>query len=218
MHSRWRSASRERWRYSNHEGRGHDAQARIGDGGGHDDRRGHDHDRVGRAGLGDDGKRDVHWVGTSRVTEANVGQAFVADFGRCHFSATGALESPCVAPVASSPGFDVTLTGDVSGTSSSGDNGILGVANDLNPATIDFPFVTYQRYVVSVARCGTGSFVIRIDGNLSTDSSTWQIVPNSGRGDLTGISGRGTGTNTIDANGSVAQAMGRIRCGKHHDD
>ena len=167
---------------------------------------------------GDDGKREVHWTSTSAVSESNFGQAFVADVSRCHFTATGALESPCVVPVTSSPGFDVTLTGDVSGTSSSGDNRVLGTANDLNPTTLDFPYVFYVNHAVTVAGCGTGSFVLRIDGNLNTPSTTWQIVHNSGRGDLVGISGRGTASGTTDASGSITQNVGRIRCGKHHDD
>jgi len=167
---------------------------------------------------GDDGKHEVNWVSTSAVSLVNFPQAFIADVSRCHFTATGEVEAPCSVPVTSSAGFDVTFSGDVTGTSPSDENTVLSVGVAFNPATLDFPFVNYQSYHVTVAGCGTGSVMLRFDGNLNTPASTWQIVAHSGRGDLTGISGKGTATNTLDATGTRGQASGRIRCGKHHDD
>jgi hypothetical protein len=166
------------------------------------------------AASGDEGVR-VRFTSTSGITtEGEFAGAFSADLSRC---ATG---FPCVVPVTPSfepaPGaYNDTLTGDVQGTASFKGSFVLGSANDLNPATIDFPYESYNPFSGMVERCGTGTFIIHDEGNLNSSSGQWWIVPGSGRGGLTGISGNGT-FSSPGPPGSFAPVnnIGHIRCAK----
>ena len=165
---------------------------------------------------GNEGVR-VRFTDTSGITtESEFLNAYIADFGRC---ATG---FPCVVPVTTNPKaeafpgqFDDTFTGDVQGTGSFAGTGLLGAANDLNPTTFDFPYEAYEPLSVTVEGCGTGTFILHNEGNLNSSSGQWWIVPGSGRGDLTGISGNGT-FSSPGAPGSFAPSndIGHIRCAK----
>ena len=169
------------------------------------------------AASGDDGRHPVQFALTQ--TDPTAAQAFLGDFSRCDFSASDAFV-PCVVPTTPLAGFDATISGDLRGTQRPADEVWLGVLVSFSPTTLDFPVIDIEPFEVTVTGCGTGSFVLRRDGNQGSPNSTWQIVPNSGRGDLVGISGGGTATIVVNGPGGffVDTFVGRIRCGKHHDD
>ena len=169
------------------------------------------------AASGDDGRHPVQFALT--ITDPNAAQAFPGDFSRCHFSPSDAFV-PCVVPITPLAGFDGTITGDLQGTQRTADEVQLGVLVSFSPTTLDFPVIDLEPFAVTVTGCGAGSFVLRREGNQGSPNSTWQIVANSGRGDLVGISGSGTATSAVNEPGGffVDTFVGRIRCNKHHDD
>jgi Protein of unknown function (DUF3224) len=169
------------------------------------------------AASGDDGRHAVQFALT--VTDPNAAQAFPGDFSRCHFSTSDPFV-PCVVPFTPQAGFDGAISGDLQGTQHTADEFWLGVLVGFTATTLDFPVIDIEPFEVTVAGCGVGSFVLRREGNQGSPNSTWQIVPNSGRGDLVGISGSGTAASVFNGPGGffVDNFVGRIRCGKHHDD
>jgi hypothetical protein len=173
---------------------------------------------------GDEGRK-VHFVDSSPITPANFISAFPADTSRCTFNGTLTnVVAPCVTPVTPTEPkgtdgvYDDTLTGDVAGTGDFEGGGVLAVTNDFS--TLDVPFEAYEPVSVQVADCGTGTFVLRNEGNLDTGNGVWQIVPNSGRGGLLGISGGGTySAGTTKPNGTTPSLyVGRVRCNGNRDE
>jgi hypothetical protein len=166
---------------------------------------------------GDEGVR-VRFTDTSGITtEADFAAAYSADLSRCTFNNVGNVASPCVVPVtpvAAAPpypgAFDDTLSGDLQGTGSFTGSAVLGAFNDI--PTLDFPFEAYEPFSVTVGRCGTGTFILHNQGNLNSLTGVWQIVPGSGRGGLTGISGNGTYSSA--APFTPSSYIGHIRCAK----
>ena len=160
---------------------------------------------------GDEGAK-VRFTSTSALTAADFGAAYSADLSRC-------ATLPCVAPVTPEaaaepyPGaYDFKESGDVVGTTSFAGTALLGAANDLNPATIDFPWESYAPFSGTVEGCGSGTFIIHTEGNLNSNTGQWWIVPDSGRGGLSGISG--TGTFSSPAPFTPISFIGHIRCAK----
>jgi hypothetical protein len=161
--------------------------------------------------TGDEGVSVRFTVTQGITTEGEFMGAFSPDFSRC---TTG---FPCVVPVKPifepTPGaYNGTLTGDIQGTASFKGSAILGAANDLNPATFDFPYDSYNPFSGTVEGCGTGTFILHNEGNLNSNTGQWWIVPGSGRLGLTGISGNGTFSSP--APFTPAAYIGHIRCGK----
>ena len=167
---------------------------------------------------GDEGDK-VQFTDMSPVnTVAKFTAAYAPDFSRCTFNNVGNVVSPCVVPVTPvfepSPGtYNDTLTGDLQGTGSFKGTAVLGAANDLNPATLDFPYESYEPYSLHVEGCGTGTLILHDQGNLNSLNGVWRIVPGSGRGDLLGISGGGTYSSA--APFSPNNYLGHVRCGNH---
>jgi len=147
---------------------------------------------LGTAG-GDEGVSVRFTVTHGITTAADFLNAYPADFTRC------GAGFPCVVPVtpraAAEPhpgAFDDTASGDIQGTGSFRNSFILGAANDLSGAVPDFPYDSYEPFSGTIEGCGTGTFILHDEGNLNSNAGQWWIVPGSGRGDLTGISGSGT--------------------------
>jgi hypothetical protein len=169
---------------------------------------------------GDEGRK-VNFVDTEAITSvAQFSAAYAPDFSRCTFNSVGNVDLPCVVPVAPvfepSPGaYNETLTGDFQGTLRFKGSAVLGAANDLAPATLDFAYEGYQPFSGQVEGCGKGTFILHKAGNLNSTSGTWQIVPGSGRGDLTGISG--SGTYSAPAPFTPSNDVGHVRCAKHDE-
>lgn len=166
---------------------------------------------------GDDGRRGVRFTANAPFTEATFAATFAGDVSRCTFTAAGPA-TPCVTPVTPQTGSSYSVTGAVQGTMALGDEAVLGALVDI-PPTFDYPYVALQRFVGSVTRCGTGSFLLQREGNLNASHVTWHIVPNFGRDGLAGISGTGTLETAFNGpNGTILDdAVGRIRCrgGRH---
>ncbi len=167
---------------------------------------------------GDDGRHPVHFTLSNSVTAANAGQAIPSDFSRCHLNPDGTFD-PCVVPTTPVAGFDGTIAGDLVGVQRTAKEAVLGVLVGGTATSVDWPQVDLEPFEVTVAGCGTGSFVLQRDGNVGSPDSTWHIVPHTGRGQLVGISGGGTavGGFTGPAGTFVDTFVGRIRCGEHHD-
>jgi hypothetical protein len=164
---------------------------------------------------GDEGARVRFTDTTGITTEAEFASAYSADLSRCTFNNIGNVASPCVVPVTPvfepSPGaFDDTLTGDLQGTGSFKGSAVLGAFNDV--PTLDFPFESYEPFSVTVEGCGTGTFILHDEGNLNALTGVWQIVPGSGRGGLSRISGNGT--YSYAAPFAPHSYIGHIRCAK----
>ena len=92
----------------------------------------------------------------------------------------------------------VALTGDVSGTALWMMLGNFGLAATAQDSAVKIPAAFTGTYLVkaTVEGCGTGEFMIseqlRFDGwESGAFSGTWQVVPGSGRGELSKISGGG---------------------------
>jgi hypothetical protein len=158
---------------------------------------------------GDEGVSVRFTVTEGITTEGEFVGAYSADLSRC------AAGFPCVVPVTPafepSPGaYDGTLTGDVQGTASFKGSFVLGAFND--PATLDFPFESYDPFSGTVEGCGTGTFILHNQGNLNSLTGLWWIVPGSGRGDLVGISGNGSYSSP--APFTPSGYIGHIRCKK----
>ena len=160
---------------------------------------------------GDEGV-SVRFTSSSALTPAEFGAAYSADLSRC-------ATLPCVAPVTPEaaaepyPGaYDFKESGDVVGTTSFAGTALLGAANDLNPATIDFAWESYAPFSGTVEGCGAGTFIIHSEGNLNSNTGQWWIVPNSGRGGLAGISGSGAFSSP--APFTPISFIGHIRCKK----
>lgn len=167
---------------------------------------------------GDDGRHAVRFTLSNSVTAANAGGAFTNDFSRCRLNPDGSFD-PCVVPTTPPAGLDGTIAGDLQGTQPSAAEAELGVLVGGSATGVDWPQIDLEPLRVTVTGGGTGSFVLRRDGNVGTPDSTWQIVPHTGRGDLVGISGSGTATGGFTGPGGtwVDTFVGRIRCGPHHD-
>jgi Protein of unknown function (DUF3224) len=162
-----------------------------------------------------DGGRRISFTIDNSVTLATFNDAYPSDAHRCDFSFGGpGPNTPCVLQVAGQQGFADTYAGDMAGISNFEDNAAAGVFNDATTTSFDIPFSFYRRVVGSVSDCGSGSFILRTDGNLNSPASTWTIVPGSGRGELVGLRGNGTETaGPPTASGSHADGTGRVRCG-----
>ena len=166
---------------------------------------------------GDEGRK-VQFTDTSPITTLSQFEAaYLGDPSRCTFNPTFTnVVAPCVEPVdpifEPSPGaYNDTLAGDIHGTGSFKGSAVLAALNDL--PTVDVPFESYEPYSVTVKGCGTGTLLLHNEGNLGLQSGSWWIVPGSGRGDLLGISGNGTYSNTAPFTPSTY--IGHVRCGKH---
>jgi Protein of unknown function (DUF3224) len=167
-----------------------------------------------RPASGDEGRR-VQFADLSPVTATDFNSAYPADVSRCSFTNIGNVTSPCVAPVTPTGSFDDSLTGDFVGTGHFVGGAVLTVLNDL--PTSDVPFESYEPYSLRIAGCGTGSLILHTEGNLNTGNGVWQIVPDSGRGDLLGISGSGTSSaGAPNTNGTTPGIfVGHVRCRAH---
>jgi hypothetical protein len=116
---------------------------------------------------------------------------------------------------------EATLTGDLEGTALWAMDANLGTPGDANDSTVEIPAVFNGTYLVRAAipGCGTGEFMIaeslRFVGWASGQFiGTWQIMPASGRGDLTSISGSGTlAPATTDDPDAIRVHTGTITCG-----
>jgi hypothetical protein len=171
---------------------------------------------------GDEGRK-VRFVNHSVIPPSQFTSAYVADTSRCTFNATGNVVSPCVAPVTptgpKTGNYNETLTGDFKGTGHFAAGAVLATLIDTNPATTDIPFVAYEPFSLTVAGCGMGTFILRSEGNLGSTNGVWQIVPNSGRDGLLGISGSGTYTVTHNNPGGTQSniSVGHVRCGGENE-
>jgi hypothetical protein len=163
---------------------------------------------------GDEGVSVRFTVTHGITTAADFLNAYPADFTRC------GAGFPCVVPVAPNaaaephPGaFDDTVSGDAHGTGSFRNSLILGAANDLaaQPAP-DFPFDSYEPFSGTIEGCGSGTLILHNQGNLNSNLGLWWIVPGSGRGALTGISGSGSYSSTGPF--TPNNYIGHIRCAK----
>ena len=139
--------------------------------------------------------------------------AYQGDLSRC------AAGFPCVVPVNTggtpphTGAWDETLTGDVQGTGSYKDSAVLGAFND--PATLDFPYESYESVNVTVEGCGTGTFILHNQGNLNSTTGLWWVVPGSGRIGLVDMSGNGSWTQSGPPGSFTPSAyIGHIRCAK----
>jgi hypothetical protein len=169
--------------------------------------------------------RKVQFDDLSPITGSEVLAALPGDVSRCTFDGSGNVVSPCVVPVTPtepSPGaYNDKLTGDFVGTGSFAGEAVLAVINDFTPP--DFPFEAYEPFgsahpadTLHVAGCGTGTLILRKEGNTNSGNGVWQIVPNSGRGGLANISGGGTFSGPAQPDGITPSIyVGRVRCGKH---
>jgi Protein of unknown function (DUF3224) len=163
-----------------------------------------------------DGGRRISFTRDNSVTLATFNDAYPGDVHRCDFSNGGlGPKTPCVVTVAGPKGFTDTYAGGIAGVSNFEDNAAVGVSNfATSPTDFDFPYTFYVRVVGSVSDCGSGSFILRTDGNLNNPVAAWAIVPGSGRGELVGLRGNGTVTaGPPTASGSHADGTGRVRCG-----
>jgi hypothetical protein len=173
------------------------------------------------AASGDEGRK-VNFVIHSPIPPP-FSTAFVADLSRC------TLGPPCVAPVTPTlppgvpPGaYDDQVTGDFVGTGDFVKSAVLATLNSIDPA--DLPYTDYEPYSLTVAGCGTGSVIVRAEGNVGvvagSTTGQWKFVPNSGRKGLTGISGSGTFTVSNNNPGGTESriATGHVRCGGEHDE
>jgi Protein of unknown function (DUF3224) len=163
-----------------------------------------------------DGGRRISFTIDSGVTPANFNDAFPGDIHRCDFSNGGlGPNTPCVVSVAGQKGFADHYARDIAGVANFEDAAAVGVSNfATSPTSFDFPYTFYWRVVGSVSDCGSGSFILRTDGNLNNPVSAWTIVPGSGRGELVGLRGNGTETAApLTASGAHSDGTGRVRCG-----
>jgi Protein of unknown function (DUF3224) len=126
------------------------------------------------------------------LTAATFAQIFPSDPSRCLL--TGAFTPPCTVTTAGAADHDWTFTGTVEGTVKNDTFvAITAVAADVSPSNPDAPFVLMFKVSATVTDCGTGSFIMRIDGNNTTPTRwDWRIVPHSGSDALTTLSGNGT--------------------------
>jgi Protein of unknown function (DUF3224) len=170
-----------------------------------------------QAASGDDESVKVNFTESDPVTGANFGNAYIADLSRCSFDpVTFALLGPCVDPTTQAAGFDATYRGDITGTSKSEQGAVLAALNEFSATAVDVPFVKMDRVDATIAHCGTGSFILRRDGNLNSPNTTWTIVAGSGRGDLVGLRGNGTALDITPPGGTaLARLTGRVRCHRH---
>jgi hypothetical protein len=169
----------------------------------------------------------VNFIVHSQVPPSQFAAAFPADFSRCTFTATTPpnVASPCVAPVTPTlppgvpPGaYDDQVTGDFVGTGDFVKSAVLATLNSIDPTTLDLPSTDYEPYSLTVAGCGSGTVIVRTEGNVGvvagSTTGEWKLVPNSGRGGLAGISGSGTYTVSHNPDGTVSNiATGHVRCG-----
>ncbi|HUV18699.1 MAG TPA: DUF3224 domain-containing protein [Ilumatobacteraceae bacterium] len=94
---------------------------------------------------------------------------------------------------------EATLTGDITGTALWAMLANQGTAADENDARADITATFNGTYLVKaeVAGCGSGEFMIAeqlrfLGWESGQFAGTWQIVPGSGRGELSSITGSGT--------------------------
>jgi hypothetical protein len=171
---------------------------------------------------GDEGRR-VQFVVHSLIPPSQFLNAYVADTSRCTFNATFTnVESPCVTPITPTeptPGaYNEQVTGDFVGFGEFAKSAVLGVFNDL--PTLDIPSTNYEPFSLTIAGCGTGTVIVRTEGNLDSTNGRWKFVPNSGRKGLTGVSGSGTYTVSHNNPGGTESniAVGHVRCSGEHDE
>ena len=167
---------------------------------------------------GDDGRHLVQFTLSNSGTATNGSQVIPSDFSRCHLNPDGSFD-PCVVPAAPVAGFDGTIAGDLVGVQRAAKEAVLGVLVAGTATSLDWPTIDLEPLEVTVAGCGTGSFVLQRDGNVGSLDATWHIVPHTGRGQLVGISGSGTAVGAFTGPGGtwVDAFVGRVRCGEYHD-
>jgi len=115
---------------------------------------------------------------------------------------------------------EVPMTGDVDGTGLWAMLGNLGEAANADDTSVNVPSAFTATYIVkaTVAGCGQGEFMVseqlRFDGwESGAFSGTWEIVPGSGRQDLSDISGGGLVPGDFPArNTSQATRTGQVSC------
>jgi hypothetical protein len=108
---------------------------------------------------------------------------------------------------------DVVFGGDDAGT------GVQGNAFVVSPTGILVSTVT-STFVGTVKHCGTGTAVYTVVGSADLNKSSIlhyiaDIVPGTGTGDLTGITGHFTGATDVADPNSPATSDGTIRCRRH---
>jgi hypothetical protein len=175
---------------------------------------------------GDEGRK-VNFVVHSPIVPSEYVSAFPANLSRCTLTATGNVASPCVAPVTPTeptPGaYNDTVTGDLTGTGQFAASAILTTLINILPGTSDIPYTNYEPYSpLTVKECGMGTVIVRTTGNVGvvagSTTGRWQVVPNSGRGGLVGISGSGTFTVSHNPDGTTSNiSVGHVRCGGKHE-
>jgi hypothetical protein len=90
-----------------------------------------------------------------------------------------------------------------------------GIAAGAAAANTDARFISSQTWLFagSIEECGSGTLVLSVqetgDGPSMSGEGTWRIVPGFGTGDLTEVSGRGTGTGSASEGSRI---KGLIRC------
>jgi hypothetical protein len=123
---------------------------------------------------------------------------------------------PCV--LTNSPNT-ATFHGDLEGVASQAGNVALGAGLvPVPPATFSIPFVSWLKVTGTVEGCGTGSFILENRGIINGVELTgsWQVVKDSGIGELAKLRGSGN-TSRVNAAGVVTKTYtGRLRCGDSH--
>ena len=127
-------------------------------------------------------------------------------FGPATLGQPACADDACVFPLVRTSS---TITGSMTGTTVSGGAGLPG-------PTGGYVGVGIHRFSGEVEGCGRGTLtwtetITSDDGTAVT--GTWAIVPSSGTGDLTEVTGGGTfhGTAATDA-GGAAEAVGQLDC------
>jgi hypothetical protein len=117
-----------------------------------------------------------------------------------------------VGPVTHGAASDATYGGDIVGSNRGADTVSLIEIND--PATFNEAVVFMFPVTARVSHCGSGTFVLQLDGNFSQPTSTWKVIPLSGRGDLAGLEGSGTFVGGFDGPGGTFEGsfVGHVRC------
>jgi hypothetical protein len=144
-----------------------------------------------------------------------------SDLSRCGTPFNPA-NRPCVI---TSGANDHKFTGAFVGEDKGGAALLGAVLVPVAPATLSVPFVLWGKPTGTVEGCGTGSFIIQVTGNANSTTGEWEIIKDSGTGDLLTLRGSGTFTSVTSAAGVATDTYtGRLRCGDkkygrgNHDD
>jgi hypothetical protein len=129
---------------------------------------------------------------------------------------------PCVITTGTSGSR--TWTGALVGESTTSAAILAAVLVPVAPATQSIPYVLWGKPTVTVEGCGTGSFIFQMTGISGSTTGEWEIVKDSGTGDLLTLRGSGTFTTATSPGVETQTFTGRLRCGDNkwgrdnHDD